>query len=298
MKNKVFFIGVGAVKSGSTWMGSLLAQHPEVCMSYRKEIAYFNTKNFNGTKNESSEYGIEYYLQFWPKTEKIKGEISPQYLFDVDSPRRIKDIFPDTHILMMLRNPKEVVYSHYLYEKYFNQSINASKSFIDALSSSSYLLKSAFFTEQIQRYFDIFDRDKIHIYFLDEALDDPSLFSRQLYQDLNLKDINFKPDYSSKNNSKQIKSKWIHFLIVLPSVVKKMIEKSFLNRVLKKVRSSMFFIRIVNWRNNMLDRNVKLFKKPNMTKEEKLYLDGCLNSEIESLEKLLGVNLSRWKTID
>ena len=60
----------------------------------------------------------------------------------------------------------------------------------------------------------------------------------------------------------------------------------------------MFFIRIVNWRNNLLDRNVKLFKKPNMTKEEKLYLDACLNSEIESLEKLLGVNLSRWKTID
>ena len=52
MSEIVKFIGVGAVKSGSSWMASILEQHSEVSMSSRKEIAYFNTFNFNGTKNK------------------------------------------------------------------------------------------------------------------------------------------------------------------------------------------------------------------------------------------------------
>ena len=298
MMGEVNFIGVGAVKSGSSWMASLIQQHPEVCMSTRKEIAFFNACNFNGTKNVSSSYGQEYYLKFWPRTEKVKGEVSPQYLFDLESPLRIKEAFPNVHILIMLRNPKQVVYSHCLYEKFFNRSIDSSLSFIEALEQYPYLLKSACFTEQIKRYFKVFDKDKIHIYFLDEALKDQQEFSKQLYADINLKDVNFKPDYASVNESKQVNSNLVDSLIRMPSLVKQKIEGSFLKVVFKEVKRSKLFIQMVKWRNNMLDKNVKRLNKPKMTPDEKSYLDAYFKNEIENLEQLLDVDLSRWKTID
>lgn len=298
MVAEVSFIGVGAVKSGSSWMSSLLEQHPEVCMSSRKEVAFFNACNFNGIENVSSSYEREYYLKFWPKTEKIKGEVSPQYLFDVESPRKIKAFFPNVHILIMLRNPKQVVYSHYLYEKFFNRSIDSSLSFLKALDKHPYLLKSACFTEQIQRYFEVFEQYKIHIYFLDEALKDKSKFSRQLYSDINLKDVSFKPNYESVNESKQVNSNMINSLICIPSLVKQKIESSLLSEMFGLVKRSKFFIRIVKWRNNILDKNVKRLQKPQMTLEEKMYLDVYFKDEIQNLERLLDLDLSRWKTID
>jgi len=298
MISEISFIGVGAVKSGSSWMASLLQQHPEVCMSSRKEIAFFNACNFDGTKNVSSSYGQEYYLKFWPKTEKVKGEVSPQYLFDVESPRRIKEAFPNVHILIMLRDPKQVVYSHYLYEQSFNRSIDSSLPFLEALRKYPYLLKSACFSEQLERYFSIFDKDKIHIYFLDEVLKTQHEFSKQLYTDINLRDVNFKPDYASVNESKQVNFNIINSLIRMPSLAKQKIERSFLSVMLEKVKRSKLFIRIVKWRNNMLDKNVKRLNKPKMTLEEKSYLDAYFRNEIKNLERLLDVDLSRWQAVD
>lgn len=298
MADEIRFIGVGAVKSGSSWMASLLDQHPEVSMSSRKEIAYFNGYNFNGTKNESSTYDLTYYLKFWSKSNKVKGEVSPQYLFDHESPKRIKSALPDVQILVMLRNPKQVVYSHYLYEKYFNNSIDPSISFIQALNKYPYLLKSACFTEQLQRYKEVFAEDKIHIYFLDKALEDKCSFSKQLYSAINLKNVDFQPNYDSVNESKQTKSNFVYAIIRMPSLLKQWIERTFFNRLFEKFKQSKFFIKLVKYRNNILDKNIKPLKKPQLSQEEIRYLDSYFTPEIEKLEQLVGEDLSRWKSVD
>ena len=36
------FIGIGANKSGTTWVADMLQQHPEICLSEPKEVRYFN----------------------------------------------------------------------------------------------------------------------------------------------------------------------------------------------------------------------------------------------------------------
>lgn len=298
MKDEIDFIGVGAVKSGSSWMASLLSQHPEVSMSKRKEVAFFNAYNFDGTINESSSYGKRYYLKFWPKTNKVKGEISPQYLFDTQSAERIKSTFPNIRILVMLRDPKQVVYSHYLYERFFNQSIDPSLSFIEALERHPFLLKSANFTEQLERYFKVFNRDNVHVYFLDQALKDQKEFSKQLYTSVKLNDVHFIPDYTSVNESKQVNSKFVNSLIKIPSFLKQKVEKSFRSDFLEKVKQSSLFIYMVKWRDYFLDKNVKRLHKPEMTSIDKKYLQTYFEHEIVNLEDLLEVDLTRWKTID
>ena len=42
---KVDFIGIGAERSGTTWIAQCLAEHPEICFSKEKEI-YFSINHF------------------------------------------------------------------------------------------------------------------------------------------------------------------------------------------------------------------------------------------------------------
>ena len=298
MNNGISFVGLGAVKSGSSWMASLLRQHPEVCMSSRKEIAYFNAYNFNGTKNTSSLYSREYYLKFWPQTNLVKGEVSPQYLFDSDAPQNIKDTFPNAQLVVILRNPKHVVYSHFLYEQSFNKSIHTSLSFSEALSKYPYLLESARFYKQLKRYYNIFKKEQIHVYILEDALTFKEGFSKKLYADIGLSNIDFVPDYSSVNESKQMDSNFFNYLIRFPSFLKSKIESSRLNSYLEKCKGSSLYINLVGIRNKFLDLNVKSLQKPVMSNEDSLKLDVFYKSEILKLEELIGEDLSMWKTID
>ena len=298
MSETVKFIGVGAVKSGSSWMASILEQHSEVSMSSRKEIAYFNTFNFNGTKNSSSDYGLDYYLKFWPKIKGVKGEVSPQYLFDYCAPQKIKNAFPDVQILIILRNPKDVLYSHFLYEQRFNQNIEPHLSFIQALDKYPYLIESARFSIQIKRYKEVFSPTNLHIYFLDNALKNPQEFSKRLYSDIGLNDIEFIPDFASINQSKQVGSKFVNSIIRFPSSIKQRIESSVFAISLNRLKASKLFIYIVKFRNKLLDKNIVPLIKPKLTKQEVNYVSDLLNEEIVELENLLGIDLSRWKTCD
>lgn len=297
-KLDIKFIGVGAVKSGSSWMASLLDQHPEVSISSRKEVNYFNSYNFNGTPNHSSCFGLSYYKKFWPITNKIKGEVSPQYLFDKQAPSSIKKTFPDAHILIMLRNPKEVVYSHFLYEKLFNRSIDSKLSLKKAIQVNSYLLETASFPSQVERYFKTFGEDKVHVYIMEEALNSPTIFSRKLYSDIDLVDINFKPSYHSVNQSKKVRSNLIYFVISIPSLIKKIIETFSGNLLIDKICQTKFYINLVKYRDSILDKNVSLFKKPKMSIEEDNWLGLYFKKDIEALEVLLGKDLSKWKEND
>ncbi len=38
---KNLFLGVGAMKSGTTWLYDVMSRHPEIYFSYEKEIHYF-----------------------------------------------------------------------------------------------------------------------------------------------------------------------------------------------------------------------------------------------------------------
>lgn len=44
MKREVFFLGVGAQKAGTSWIGKYLNSHPQVFMSPIKELHYFDCK--------------------------------------------------------------------------------------------------------------------------------------------------------------------------------------------------------------------------------------------------------------
>ena len=113
------FIIVGAPKAGTTSLYHYLSEHPQVFMSDPKEVNFFS-------KEEIEAQGL-YYQDFKAKDlnsyeklfnegigKKAVGEGSVSYLFYPDTPAKIKASIPEVKIIILLRNPVERGYSHYL----------------------------------------------------------------------------------------------------------------------------------------------------------------------------------------
>ena len=107
-QNPPDFTIIGATKCGTTSLFSYLTEHPQVLVPHRKEINFFN-HNF--------ELGVPWYLAHFPaiadSSEFITGEASPFYIYSVQVINRIKELFPDLKLIVMLRNPVERTISEY-----------------------------------------------------------------------------------------------------------------------------------------------------------------------------------------
>jgi hypothetical protein len=114
MKRPNFFI-VGAPKCGTTSLASWLKDHPQVFMSPVKEPHYFST-DFNRGDFESL---IEYEKLFekaGPDHVAV-GEASTEYLYSERAVPNIEAVYPGSRYIVMVRNPVELAFSLYKYEK-------------------------------------------------------------------------------------------------------------------------------------------------------------------------------------
>jgi hypothetical protein len=102
------FLGIGAQKSGTTWLYENLRAHPQAFLPEPKELHYFDQR-----------FGVEsfesYCQRFAPGVGKIKGEITPAYGI---LPRRIirfiRSTMPALLLVFLMRNPIERAWSHTL----------------------------------------------------------------------------------------------------------------------------------------------------------------------------------------
>jgi len=110
-----FFI-VGAPRAGTTSLYFYLKQVPEVYLSPVKEPNYFSIRVIPADhyllpiRNKSN------YLRLFEgvKDEIVIGEASPSYLEDPEAPKLIHQVVPHAKIIILLRDPVERAFSHYL----------------------------------------------------------------------------------------------------------------------------------------------------------------------------------------
>jgi Sulfotransferase domain len=105
------FLIIGAQKCGTTSLYVYLTQHPQILPATQKELHFFDLNYAQG---------IDWYLaQFSAKTDEkitLTGESSPYYIFHPCVPQRVHQLFPDTKLIVLLRNPVERTWSHYHHE--------------------------------------------------------------------------------------------------------------------------------------------------------------------------------------
>jgi hypothetical protein len=169
------FISIGTQKGGTTSLYHYLQQHPEIEMSTKKELHYFNL---------NYDKALSWYKSFFPFTfdkSKITGEITPAYMFHPLVAQRIKTDLHNVKFIVLLRNPVDRAYSAYK----MNVSLGVDKlgsfqkaverelelNILDAHRGDNYsyerhnyfYLERSLYAKQLQKWFAVFDHDDFYI---------------------------------------------------------------------------------------------------------------------------------------
>ena len=164
---------VGAAKAGTTSLHYYLNQHPDIYMSPLKEPHFFSQISpapelksfFQSVQNEA-----EYLALFaGAHNEAVVGEASTSYLWDEQAPNRIYSSVPRAKLVIMLRNPVDRAYSHYLNDA--REGIET-RAFLEAVTQdfqrqtkgwgvSQLYVDLGFYCGQVSRYLNTFPRDRI-----------------------------------------------------------------------------------------------------------------------------------------
>jgi hypothetical protein len=169
------FIGIGAQRSGTSWIYACLYEHPQICMP-QKEINFFSR-----ARNWSR--GIEWYERRFGEcpASTIAGEFSTSYLTDPEAPARIRDRYPDVRLVVSLRHPVDRAYSSYLNDIVAGV-VPAATGFRRALDSHPEYVDGGRYARHLRRYLELFARDQILISFFEDARREPLAAIREIYR--------------------------------------------------------------------------------------------------------------------
>ncbi len=99
------FLGIGAQKSGTTWLYEMLRQHEAILFPAGKEVHFWDANLGKG---------FEWYKSLFAGEEKgkIKGEITPAYaILPHNTVRDIYFHYPELRLIYIIRNPIERAWS-------------------------------------------------------------------------------------------------------------------------------------------------------------------------------------------
>jgi hypothetical protein len=160
------FLGIGAMRCGTSWAYEQLRGHRDVYMSEQKELNFFN---------DFYHYGIDWYATRFPSADaaakyKAIGEITPTYMADADVPARIHAHIPDARFIVILRNPVDRANSEYTKRL---RDFNFKGTFDDFVRRTDGVLARGCYAKQLESYFRVFSRDKFLILVFEDALSKP-----------------------------------------------------------------------------------------------------------------------------
>ena len=124
------------------------------------------------------------------------GEASPSYLWDRQSPRLIREKIPDAKIIIVLRDPVDRAYSHYLADVRLGWQ---GMPFLEALQADADQLQKGWgishlylelgeYSEQVARYLETFGQDAVTVLLFDDLKRDAHSFISGVLQFLGVPD--------------------------------------------------------------------------------------------------------------
>ena len=213
-------------------MYDYLRQHPQVFMPFHKEPLYFG-------EDLHHRYGRltppEYAALFRnARPEQRVGEASAWYLYSSSAAREICEASPDARIIIMLRNPVDVMYAQHSQLLFngqeeitdFAEALGAEKDRIAGRRLPSgpirpenlFYRRMACFADQVDRYQRIFGTERVHVIVHDDLrVDTPGVY-RQTLRFLDVDD-SFVPVFRRSNANKQIRSRVVQRLVYDPPLL-------------------------------------------------------------------------------
>jgi hypothetical protein len=283
------FIGIGAARSGTSWVARCLREHPAIFLPERKELHFFND-------DRKYDRALSWLKPFYEKADPnaLWGEYTPRYIIDETALERIRAAFPEIRMLVMLRDPVDRAYSQYCYFR-FNKKKEDCGDFLAALDGfykEDYVVKSLYH-EQLRRVFELFGRDRTWIGLFDDIRSEPVRLIRGLYRFLGVDDGYTPPAVDAVVNRSHSESasppflwartvRWITYSR-LPGVT------PLQRRIMPRIA------RINRWMDEQEATGRIRAHRPLAAADRQKAFATYFRDDLESTEALLGLDLSKWK---
>jgi hypothetical protein len=271
------FLFIGPSRTGSSWVFELLRSHPEICVPNAKDL-YFFDKYYHK--------GLDWYLKQFTfcSRRKMAGEVSHDYFSNARAIERIYAYNRKMKIMCCLRDPFERSWSSYIF---LRRNGLAPGAFYKETDNYMELINESLYYTHLLHILSVFPKRQVLILFFEDLQLQPTDFARKIYSFLGVN---------------------MHYR---SPVIDKIVNKSAWPRSKKLAR--MVKAAAVNVRRwgypevvGYAKRNPLIFKilyqeMPNTPMKKEIIhhfpadLVDRYNFEIDKLDLLLGMDLTRWK---
>jgi hypothetical protein len=286
------FIVIGAAKAGTTALYWYLAEHPAVFMSPVKETNYFAYGLDAGGRLVYGDPDVHRfpvkslgdYEQLFANVGGATaiGEASPIYLECPQAAGRIRERLPGARIICSLRQPVERAYSDYLMYlrrrgRRFDPARELSATAGWARPDSRWMQVSRY-AQQLERYFEAFPREQIHVLLIDDFKPSPLGAVQDVYRFVSV-DPSFAPDFDTP-----------HAPGGMPAST--MLEGFFTSGAIVSAVKPWVPVRAANWIRRLRTRNMR--KPPVLPPSLKQELTAHFRDDIARTSQLIGRSLEHW----
>jgi Sulfotransferase domain len=287
------FYLVGAPKCGTTAFYDFLRQHPRIFLPEKKELLFFGSDLSYPTRLSRDDF-LAYFSG--SRHGQVIGTAHTAYLQSTRAAKEIQTERPDARIIVMLRNPIEMLpswHSELLYETV--EDIEELDSALDAehdrrhgkripANARSSYVESLFYSEvaafadQVKRYLDAFGDSQVHVIIHDDLRNDPNTTYAGTLQFLGL-DATFVPRFGVLNANKVVRSRTLQRLYFATSAPG---HRAVRNLIPRRIRQT------------LLALNHREERRPQLSLSTRRRLEQMFAQDVARLGDLLGRDLSAW----
>jgi len=220
------------------------------------------------------------------KEETVIGEASANYLWDPKAPQLISNVVPLAKIIIILRDPIERAFSHYLMHLSNGTETRSFRIVIeDAIkpTTNDYIqriVEAGFYSKQLQRYKKYFKADQMKILIFEEFIQDTEKHVKEIMEFLNV----------NEHIPKNIRIKYNQYSIPRGEISSNVLRSETIKQLGQKILSQSMGTFLVK---KVLNKKVD---KPEMSKQDRRFLEGLYQSDSLELQKILNKKIP-WNFI-
>ncbi|HTR61041.1 MAG TPA: sulfotransferase [Candidatus Binataceae bacterium] len=269
------FLGIGPARTGTTWLHEKLLGHVDLPRDI-KETKFFERYHSRG---------VEWYASLFKhcKGDRPIAEICP-YLAGPRAPEWIAEIIPNCKFIVTLRDPVDRMYSHY---KMMRGYAFTRLPVEEALQKDRFLAQGSLYARNLERWFSFFPRDRFLVTLYDDLRRRPQAYLDSITDFVGAGRISL----AGRSDRREV----INSFDRAPRNFK----------IAQNARHLRIMLRERDWnRTATLLARLGVWswcagggeKFPPLSAEQDAHFRAMYLPEIEELERLLGFDLSGWKT--
>ena len=278
-----FFL-VGTPKAGTTSIYKYMDQHPEIFVPLVKEPNYFTDFGPN-CKMGTNIKDLNKYLSLYTTAQPFqkRGDFSVSYMHDHQAYMKIHECNPNAKIIMVIRQPVNRAYSHWLMDK--REGFTDGEFYNDFLKDVNFEGKKGFcynsmyydcslYADDIEKYRSLFSDVLVLVY--EEIFTDMQKTMESIYSFLNVDNIN-NHNLTRYNESGEVKNKlfkWIYankaarriFRVIIPENFKGSFREKIMVKSDSKINEADFGKTVSYFKDDVIKVR-ELLSRPNLWPE-------------------------------